>query len=76
VLQPVLEEYFLKFDGDQFDFSLSGKVEIKNLIVKPDKINEIFNKAKAPISLKAGLIALVKIQVSVNFKVFLINLFI
>ena len=76
MLQPVLEEYFLKFDGDQFDFSLSGKVEIKNLIVKPDKINEIFNKAKAPISLKAGLIALVKIQVSVNFNVFLINLFI
>ena len=60
-LTPILEEYFLKFDGDQFDFSFTGKVEIKNLIVKPEKVNEIFNKKKAPICLKAGLIALVRI---------------
>ena len=63
-LTPILEEYFLKFDGDQFDFSLAGLVEIKNLIVRPDKINEIFNKQRAPICLKAGLIALVRIKVS------------
>jgi hypothetical protein len=57
-----LEEFFLQFDSDQIDFSItSGLVEIKNLIVRPDKVNEIFNKKKLPICLKAGLIALVKI---------------
>ena len=60
-LTPILEEYFLKFDGEQFDFSFTGKVEIKNLIVRPEKVNEIFNKKKAPICLKAGMIALVRI---------------
>jgi hypothetical protein len=68
-----LKETFFNFDDefastfkqkDSFELSmLSGQLELRNLIMQPKKINKKFNDKALPISLKAGMIGLVRINV-------------
>lgn len=48
---------------------LSGNVSLKDLNIKPEKVNEIFEKANSPFALKAGLIS----KLDINFS--LLNIF-
>lgn len=64
-LKAVLSEFVFGFTDDQLDVGLfSGQVELKDLIIKPDKVNKIFEKENMPIRLKAGMIALIRVKVS------------
>lgn len=57
-LKDALNEFLYDFDEEKLDLAWwSGKIVLKNLIIKPDKVNKIFKKGDAPISLKAGLIS-------------------
>jgi hypothetical protein len=59
------EDYLFGFDQDHMTMSLlTGNVVLNNVNIKPDKINEIFASAGAPIAIKAGLISKLSIQVS------------
>ena len=64
-LKDALGDFLFGFDESQLDVGMfGGNIELKNLIVKPKKVNEIFEKQNLPFSLKAGLIAKVQIQVT------------
>ena len=64
-LKTKLSEFLYGFSEDKIEIGiLSGKIELKNLIVKPNKVNEIFKKGNVPLSMKAGLISHISIQVS------------
>lgn len=63
-LKAKLSEFLYGFTEDTIEIGiLSGKIELKNLIVRPNKVNEIFKRGNIPISLKAGLISKISIQV-------------
>ena len=49
---------------------LTGHIDLKNVNIKPDKINEIFSQANMPIALKAGIISKLSIDVLYNPYVF------
>jgi hypothetical protein len=64
-LKAKLSEFLYGFTEDKIEIGiLTGKIELKNLIVRPNKVNEIFKKGNVPIALKAGLISKISIQVS------------
>ena len=64
-LKSTLSEFLYGFTEDKIEIGiLSGKIELRNFIVKPNKVNELFKKLNAPIALKAGLISKISIQVS------------
>ena len=49
-LKSVFSEYLYGFSEDQIEVGLlSGKIELKNLIVKPSKVNEMLRKSNTPI---------------------------
>lgn len=61
-LKAKLSEFLYGFTEDTIEIGiLSGKIELKNLIVRPNKVNEIFKKGNVPIALKAGLISKISI---------------
>jgi len=61
-LKDKLSEFLYGFTEDKIEIGLlSGRIELKNLIVKPKKVNEIFEKGNIPISMKAGLISIISI---------------
>ncbi len=43
---------------------LTGNVDLNNVNIRPDKVNELFDKKKLPIALKAGLISKLSIKVT------------
>lgn len=46
------------FNEKQIEVGLfSGNVELKDLIIKPNKVNEVLDKLNIPFRLKAGMIA-------------------
>ena len=64
ILSQYFEEYLFGFDQEHFQMSIfSGNVNLTNLIVKPDKITEIFKQNNLPIALRAGLISRLNIKV-------------
>ena len=64
-LKDTLGEFLFGFDEDQLDVGMfGGHIELKDLIIKPKKVNEILEKQNLPFALKAGLIA--KVQIEVN----------
>lgn len=71
-IRGVLDEWLLGFNA-QNDFSInifsSEKINLKNAIINPSRVNQDLAKAKAPIRLKAGMIG--KVSVKTN----LLNLF-
>ena len=61
-LKAKLSEFLYGFTEDTIEIGiLSGKIKLKNLIVRPNKVNEIFKKGNVPIALKAGLISKISI---------------
>ena len=62
------EDYLFGFDQDNMQMSLlSGHIDLKNVNVRPDKINETFAKQNLPIALKAGLISKLSVDVSIDY---------
>ena len=63
-LKDALGDFLFGFDEDQLDVGMfGGNIELKDLIIKPKKVNEILEEQNLPFALKAGLIAKVQIQV-------------
>ena len=72
-LKDALGDFLFGFDEDQLDVGMfGGNIELKDLIIKPKKVNEILEEQNLPFALKAGLIAKVQIQVK-KFSRFLQN---
>jgi hypothetical protein len=62
------EEYLFDFNEDHMTMSLlTGHINLSNVNINPDKINDIFTKANLPITLKAGLIAKLQVDVRLPF---------
>ena len=63
-LKDKLGEMLFGFDEQQLDVGFfGGDVVLKDLIFRPKKINEIFEKQNLPFALKAGMIAKLNIKV-------------
>jgi len=63
-LKAGLSEFVFGFNDKQLDVGIfSGEVVLKDLIIKPNKVNEIFSQMNLPIRLKAGMIGIIKIKV-------------
>jgi hypothetical protein len=60
------EEYLFGFDQNQLQMKiLTGNIDLVNVNIRPDKINEIFEKKRIPFALKAGIISKLSIKVSI-----------
>lgn len=63
--QKYFEEYLFGFDQSQLQMKLlTGNIDLHNVNIRPDKINEIFDKKQVPFALKAGIISKLSIKVS------------
>lgn len=63
-LKDTLNEFVYEFDERKLDVGMfGGKIEMKDLILKPKKINTIFEKKNLPFALKAGIVRKVTIEV-------------
>ena len=63
-LKDKLGELLFGFDEQQLDVGFfGGDTVLKDLIFRPKKINEIFEKKNLPFALKAGMIAKMEIKV-------------
>ena len=73
-LKDKLGEFLFGFDELQLDVGFfGGNIHLKDLIFRPKKINEIFEKKNLPFALKAGMIAKADIKVMkilLNFTAF------
>ncbi len=57
-LKDTLTQFVFGFKEDQLEVGLfSGNIELKDLILKPNKVNEVFSQMNLPVRLKAGMIA-------------------
>ena len=66
-LKDKLGELLFGFDEQQLDVGFfGGDIILKDLIFRPKKINEIFEKKNLPFALKAGMIAKMDIKVSAS----------
>lgn len=67
-LKSSLKDYLFVFDNNNIDTSfLLGQTTLTNVLVKPDKINEIFREQNLPITLKAGMISKLGLKVYIRF---------
>jgi len=63
-LKDSLGKYLFGFDEEQLDVGLfSGNINLRDLILKPDKVNALLEEADSPFQLKAGLISKVNMKV-------------
>lgn len=70
-LKDKLGELLFGFDEKHLDVGyFGGDIHLKDLIFRPKKINEIFEKQNLPFSLKAGMIAKMEIKVGLSLKPF------
>ena len=66
-LKDKLGELLFGFDEQQLDVGFfGGDIMLKDLIFRPKKINEIFEKQNLPFALKAGMIAKMDIKVRLH----------
>lgn len=80
-LHQYLGDYLFGFDKSQLDVAILsgtshltlGQIDLKDVNVRPNKINELLNAAAAPFSLKAGMIG--KLCLQYNLLSFLSNPF-
>ena len=73
-LKKKLGPFLYNFDEKKLDASLlSSGITLKELVVRPDKINDLLASKNAPFMLKAGMIG--KIQIKVLFMIFLLSYF-
>lgn len=65
-LKETLKDFVFGFNEQQVEVGLfSGNIELKDLILKPNKVNEVLDKLGLPFRLKAGMIAHIQVKVSV-----------
>ena len=64
-LKAALKDFVFGFNEHQIEVGLfSGNIELKDLILRPNKVNEMISKLGLPFRLKAGMIAHIQIKVS------------
>ena len=57
LLSEKLGPFLFNFDEKQFNMSLiKGKINLSELVIRPDKVNELLEEKNAPFMLKAGMI--------------------
>jgi len=57
-LKETLKDFVFGFNEEQIEVGLfSGNIELKDLIIKPNKVNDVLDKVNIPFRLKAGMIA-------------------
>jgi hypothetical protein len=62
--ESLFKDYLFNFEQKNLHTSvLSGNIIMKDVNIRPDKVNEIFKKQNLPIALKAGLISKLNIKV-------------
>jgi hypothetical protein len=66
-IQSVLDEWLLGFNNDDFMVSIfsSEKINLKNAIINPDRVNKELKEKNIPFRLKAGLIGRISVKVSI-----------
>lgn len=58
LLKDSLNNFVYDFNEERLEVGLiSGIIELKDLVIKPDAVNAVLSKANQPIRLKAGMIA-------------------
>jgi len=58
LLKDSLNKFVYDFNEERLEVGLiSGIIELKDLVIKPDAVNAVLSKANQPIRLKAGMIA-------------------
>jgi len=58
LLKDSLNNFVYDFNEERLEVGLiSGIIELKDLVIKPDAVNSVLSKANQPIRLKAGMIA-------------------
>jgi hypothetical protein len=69
-IQSVLDEWLLGFNNDDFMVSIfsSEKINLKNAIINPDRVNKELKEKNIPFRLKAGLIGRISVKVSIIYK--------
>lgn len=69
LLKDSLNNFVYDFNEERLEVGLiSGIIELKDLVIKPDAVNAVLSKANQPIRLKAGMIARIQIKVSKNWR--------
>jgi hypothetical protein len=64
LVKSYISDYLFGFDKSQLDTSiLKGRINIKRVNIKPEKINELIDSLGIPIRLKAGIIGQLRIQI-------------
>ena len=63
-VKTYISDYLFGFDKSQLDTSLfNGKLKLKRVNIKPEKLNEIIDRALIPITIKAGIIGLLELKI-------------
>lgn len=63
-VKTYISDYLFGFDKSQLDTSLfNGRVKLKRVNIKPEKINELIDRALIPINIKAGIIGLLELKI-------------
>ena len=64
-VKEYISDYLFGFDKSQLDTSLlKGRVKIKRVNIKPEKINELIEGALLPFNIKAGIIGLLELKIA------------
>jgi len=65
IVKNYISDYLFGFDKSQLDTSLlKGKLKLKRVNLKPEKINEIIDSALLPFNIKAGMIGLLELKIA------------
>ncbi|CAI2370193.1 unnamed protein product [Moneuplotes crassus] len=63
-IKEYISDYLFGFDRSQIDTSLlSGKMKIKRVNIKPEKINQMIENFLLPVQLKAGIINFLELKI-------------
>ena len=65
IVKSYISDYLFGFDKTQLDTSiLKGKVKIKKVNIKPEKINEMIDQSMLPFRIKAGIIGYLELKIA------------
>ena len=68
-INKYLKDYLYGFDKHQIEVGLlNGHLEMKNVNLKPDKINTLLTESEIPLVLKCGMITNLKLDVPSVFE--------
>ena len=65
IVKTYISDYLFGFDKSQLDTSLlKGKVKLKHVNIKPEKLNEMIDNALLPFNIKAGMIGSLELKIA------------